>query len=261
VHRVKPALMILGCPGHGFGSALVISRRARLLATAAHVVEIEREAGDLFAVRADSGASYRVRRSWYHPDWDRSQREGTIAFVRGESSGPLFKPAPDVAVVELEPGGSDLPVQFDLMRPNLAGDLLHRPVGLLGFSGEDTSRVAAFGLTHSSGTVTRLVSFRPTWGDQPAWTMLDLSARSASGDSGGPIFSLDGRVLGLCAWCQPATSSYRVNARTPACGIRVDCLWELIEQEPELMQALKEDGPTIQPCHGSGQPGFREGRH
>jgi hypothetical protein len=66
-------VVLLGHPDSGYGSAFIISRKNRLLATVAHVADRFSEMdGILLAVPNDAAFEYRVERVWYHPALERN---------------------------------------------------------------------------------------------------------------------------------------------------------------------------------------------
>src|SRR5262249_52433116 len=108
-----PAVLKVGQPrgdGGGLGdsgTAFVISRRHRLLATNAHVASIFHESGGMVAVAI---YRYRVERVWYHPDYFHAQAFGSVlgSYPRGGPGRVVSRDVtPDVAVLQLSADGPD----------------------------------------------------------------------------------------------------------------------------------------------------------
>ena len=79
--RLRPAICWVGRPDGTHATAFVISRKYRLLATAAHVADLAFDKGGLLAVPEGTTVAYRVERVWYHPGIVRKLDEGLYAVI------------------------------------------------------------------------------------------------------------------------------------------------------------------------------------
>ncbi len=225
--RIEPPMMYVGHPKGDSGTAFVISRTHRLLATNAHVAKIMEEAGGMIAIQNGSRQWYPVEKVWYHPDYVRSLDEGVCVLSGGRWEQYRGLLAPDLAVMRLADEGPDLQAECVLARPGETVNLASMSVGLLGFSGPWPTPGHAMEAVFKSGTVSLLTAFAPLGHADPRWQMVDFTAICDEGDSGGPIFSEDGHVIAIFAWCRSLGD--RQRGRESSAGIRVDALWELLD--------------------------------
>jgi hypothetical protein len=107
--RVKRGLVLVGHPRRGHGTAFVISRKHRLLATAAHVADHAFEEDGMLAVPEGSTTEYHVVRVWFHPGIVRKLDEGLFARSERPDDGEIAYRVPDVAVIQLSDDGPELP--------------------------------------------------------------------------------------------------------------------------------------------------------
>ena len=225
---VEPAMMYVGHPKGDSGTAFVISRKHRLLATNAHVAEIFREVGGLYAMPNGTMRRYRVENLWFHRDYGRVRAVGTSVIAAGRwVRGPRHL-VPDVAVLQLSAEGPDLPAECRLARRTEVHKLLSGPVGSLGFSGPWPPPGSPMQAVFKAGTVSLLTDFTPAWDRSRHWTLVDYSAPGAEGDSGGPVFSPDGRVVAIFAWSRVGRDQGDGRDRESSAGLSVDALWELL---------------------------------
>jgi tetratricopeptide (TPR) repeat protein len=229
--RLGAAVVMVGHPGGGHGTAFVISRRQRLLATAAHVADHLNEAGaTMLAIPSGVAVTYRVERAWYHPNVARELDEGLIVRSDDPGDGKVHPSGPDVAVLRLAAEGPDLPAEFALAGDDELRDLAGRAVGRLGFPFDANpnwpgpSRPPAAKL--AAGTVTRLTDFALNLDAPPERRQqVEYSARGLGGESGGPIFLPDGRVAAIAVGTYVARPR---GSKSVHFGIRVDALRELL---------------------------------
>ena len=229
--RLAPAVLMVGHPGGGHGTAFVISRRRRLLATAAHVADHLHEAGSTMLARPDGLATtYRVERAWYHPNVARELDEGLVVRSDDPRDGKVHPSGPDVAILRLAAEGPDLPVEFALADDDALRDLAGRAVGRLGFPADVNP--AWPGPAHAPaaklavGTVLRLTDFALDSAVPAARRQqVEYSARGLGGESGGPIFLPDGRAAAIAVGTYVARPR---GSKSIHFGIRVDALRELI---------------------------------
>ena len=227
--RLAPALMYVGHPKGDSGTAFVISRKHRLLATNAHVAQIMSEAGGLLAFRNGSRVPCVVERVWYHPDYARARREGVSARAGGRWARYLGALSPDLAVLQLAEGCTTLQAECALARDVRAIGLPSMPVGKLGFSGPWPAEGRPMEAAFKTGAVSLVTDFAVLGGPAPRWKMVDFNAPAGEGDSGGPIFMKDGRVIGVYAWSRRREGPEEKGSAASSAGILVDALWELLD--------------------------------
>jgi tetratricopeptide (TPR) repeat protein len=230
VRSSSQGVMLVGDPNRGYGTAFVISRKHRLLATNAHVADILNETSSMLAIRNGTSEVAKVQRAWYHPGVRRRMAGKVVARSANPKDGPVDPSSPDVAVLELE-SGPDLPVEFTLATPHETYDLFARPIGMLGFPAHDTLSWPGIGqkaeATFRQGVVCRLTDF--TGSAQAPKNELQYVQHSMSswfGFSGSPIFLPNGHVAILHNSASKVTN--HGLSTTLTYGIRVDCLWELL---------------------------------
>src|SRR5687767_13892937 len=66
--RSQGSVLLVGHPKHGRGTAWVVSKQHRLVATNAHVADILHEAGgSMMAIVNGTASLFKIERAWYHP--------------------------------------------------------------------------------------------------------------------------------------------------------------------------------------------------
>ncbi len=104
LREVRQGVFLVGSPGAGTGTAWVISKKHRLLATNAHVADIFSEVppGRFLAMMNGSEQTYVVKQVWYHPGTDRFVSKDENLFVRSNNPrlGKVYPMGPDVAVLQ-----------------------------------------------------------------------------------------------------------------------------------------------------------------
>ena len=112
---VSQAVVLIGNPVSGIGTAFVISKRDRLLATAAHVADTWTTAGSLTVLCNGTATPCNVQQVWYHPGVVRGTGRLLI-----RCRDPLLArwpgPCPDLAVVQLAEG-PELTAEVTLATP------------------------------------------------------------------------------------------------------------------------------------------------
>ncbi len=229
--KAREGILLVGDQQTGHGTAFVISRKGRLLATNAHVADIFFAAGARqLAIRNNTNVTYQVEKIWYHP--------GVLRFVGNQvvrsqdpKVGELFANCPDVAVLRLAPG-PELPVEFEMATPEEIRDVFAMPVGMMGYPGYDTKAVPKLGelavATFTQGIISRVTDFALTPNrPQPELQFLHHSMANWGGFSGSPIFLKNGHLVGLHNSAMQETGR-NGEIRSLPHGVRVDCLWELI---------------------------------
>ena len=230
-----------------FGTAFVISRAHRLLATNAHVADLMGEPGSLHAILNGSGEVYRVERKWYHPGVQRRPRGGT-AIVRSPrpEDGEVALPCSDVAVLQLAEGGPDLPAEATLATWSEIKDLFGQPVGVVGFPAYNYTRWPGPGnkvvATVQEGIINRLSDYKlEADGPLEDLQLVQHSIETWFGFSGSPVFLTNGHVAAIIAGTRPPIKEQGLLIRIPI-AIRVDCLWELLAYH-KLDDRVKFDAP------------------
>jgi hypothetical protein len=244
-----------------FGTAFVISREHRLLATNAHVADLMSGPGSLRAILNDTGAAYRVEQRWYHPGVRRRTRDRS-AIVRPQDpgDGELALPCPDVAVLRLAKDGPELPAEVTLASWAEMKDLFAQPVGIVGFPaynfthwpGTDDKVVA----TVQEGIINRLSDFKlEAAGPLEDLQLVQHSIETWFGFSGSPVFLANGHVAAIIAGTRPPVKEQGMVIRIPM-AIRIDCLWELLAHH-KLVDRVAIDadrGRRLAERHGGDDP-------
>ena len=228
--RVSPSIMIIGHPNGGYGTGFVVSREHRLVATNAHVADIEYQAGNLLAIPNGSSQVFRVDEVWYHPGLIRQNQDGQQFRTADPAIGDVFSRSPDVAVLHIA-GNEELPEALALAHPDEIADLFAASIAMIGFPGHDTVHWPGIGekaqATYREGVIARVTDFDNDANADPRDTQfLQHTMANWFGFSGSPMFLANGRVAAL----NNSAHSFRKGglAVTIPFGIRVDCLWELL---------------------------------
>ena len=232
IKGLKEAILLVGDPNVGTGTAWVISRKHRLLATNAHVADIMKDEGKMLAIRNGTAELYTVDKAWYHPGVRRYKNPLLSVRSQNPADGDIDPNSPDVAVLHLA-DGPDLPEEFPLATVEEEEECLGSPLGMMGYPGHDTAGWPKIGekaqATLREGIVCRLTDF---YGgvSGPAGEMQKLQHSLASwhGFSGSPLFLPNGHVLGLHNSGKGITIKDENRHVELAFGVRVDCLWELL---------------------------------
>jgi tetratricopeptide (TPR) repeat protein len=199
-----------GPEGDSFGTAFLISRRHRLLATAAHIADKANKGGVLTAVPSGSTFEYRVDRVWYHPGVLRRFGLGLYAPSMDPNDGTVvWFPTADVAILHLAAGGPELPQECELASDSELKSLDHDDVGLIGFTvseeggGTLPSESEKAAASSTTAKIARSADYSRNrfFGDESTprserrWLMTDKLL--GHGSSGGPLLLGNGHVIGL----------------------------------------------------------------
>jgi len=233
VRKAGEGVMLVGSPKVGQGTAWVVSKKHRLLATNAHVADIQNDAGGkLLAIISGRNTVYTVDKIWYHP--------GVRRFVGGGRSslkatnpkvGPIDPACPDLAVLHLAEGGDPLPVELEMASADDFEQLLAQSVGILGFPGYDTTTWPGIGETVQAsfhdGVISRFTDFHNSISAPLDFRQyIQYTVSTWSGFSGSPILLPNGRVIAVHNSARTVTGAGGQVQALPH-GVRIDCLWEL----------------------------------
>ena len=188
------------------GTGVLVSRKRRLIATAAHIADCALEYDGLLAVPDGTVSSYRVTGVWYHPCVNRMFDVGLYAQSTDPTDGEVALPTYDLALLQLAEGGPVLPQECALLADEELLSLGHNPVGHLGFPSEKGadwptgSRKAR--ATLATGVISRQVAYTSDgYRDDSAGPGQQRWVRSTAslgrGASGGPLFLENGCVIAL----------------------------------------------------------------
>jgi tetratricopeptide (TPR) repeat protein len=231
VNTLHPSIFIVGAQGAGHGTAFVISKENRLLATNAHVADIMHlSGGQMYAIGNGTARLYEVEEVYYHPGVRRIFEDFAIR-TTDPNKGDIYPRSPDVAVLKLAPG-EELPDPIPLATPDSVDRLLAKTVGMMGFPGHDSSwprlgeRAEA---TYREGVICRVTDFsNDVNSPNNRRQFIQHNMSSFGGFSGSPIFLRDGKVIALNNSAAMAEANTIVTQL--AYGVRVDCLWELLKK-------------------------------
>ncbi|HZZ28310.1 MAG TPA: tetratricopeptide repeat-containing serine protease family protein [Pirellulales bacterium] len=238
VHGANTSIFIVGKPDEGFGTAFLISKEHRLLATNAHVADIMSKGnGDMMAIENGTSHVFKVVKAYYHPGVRRSMRGVTLRSV-DPNKGEVDPRSPDVAVLQLASGG-ELPDELAMATRDELYELFAQPVGMLGFPGHDTISWPGVGqkaeATFREGVVSRITDFlNDVNAPLERQQFIQHSMANWFGFSGSPIFLTNGHVVALNNSGRTETQNGMSTAL--AYGVRVDCLWELLKSNHLLDQ-------------------------
>jgi Trypsin-like peptidase domain/Tetratricopeptide repeat len=237
------AVLLVGYPGVGFGTAWVLSAKHRLLVTNAHVADIMGTRGKMLAIVNGTDQVHKVKRAWYHPGVRRMLPSGKFS-IRAEcpADGDVDAWSPDVAVLELTPDGPALPAELAMATPDEVKNLFAQTVGMLGFPAHSTGKPEgprrevrgswpALGEkaegTYHDGVVSRLTNFRLSVNAPPEeLQFVQSTLGNWPGFSGSPVYLSNGHVVAINnSWRDAEARGVKTKISQ---AIRVDCLWELL---------------------------------
>lgn len=219
---------LVGDPSRGQGTAFLISREHRLLATAAHVADLFRGPGTIWAVFQGTWEPRRVERVWYHPSIRRRIADDLLVRSPDPRDGPVNVPGPDVAVLQLAEGGSPLPRAWEMAGLKSLRNLEGRSIALLGYPGygDWPAQGQSAPISMKAGVVHRVDTFEFDEGAHPDRAqMIEHSAAAAEGSSGSPVFLDNGKVVGVHNILRLDGPQGYARA---GMSVRVDSVWELL---------------------------------
>ena len=244
VQSIENSVVSVGDPEHqAWGTGFVISRKQRLVATNAHVADIAKS-----AVLNQSRVTYKVERIWYHPGVLRIMDDGkTVIQSNDPTDGSVDPESADVAILQLERVGPDLPNEVVLAAPLHAQSIIGSSIGVLGYpgyQGDQAFRPELFAsATFVQGSVSRLTGLRHLPNAPPAQRQsVSYDARTYGGFSGSPVFLGNGQVVAI-----HNHSHHSGGSQDLASGIRVDVLWELLLKEKMLEMVSGDQDGLSQP--------------
>jgi tetratricopeptide (TPR) repeat protein len=246
MRQLQRSVFLVGSPDFGTGTAFVISREHRLLATNAHVADILFDGdGKMFAIANGDTTTCEIVETYYHPGVRRIAGEITVQST-DPAKGHVYPKSPDVAVLRLGPG-SELPPPLLMATPDELYDLMYDSVAMLGFPGHDTEGWPEAGhrpgATYRVGHISRLSDFLNDASLPPEQRQcLQHSMASWGGFSGSPIFLPNGHVVGLHNSAKTLSNESRIESLQY--GVRVDCLWELLKRHDLLDEVTIPIEPT-----------------
>jgi tetratricopeptide (TPR) repeat protein len=227
-------VFLVGHPKVGLGSAWLISKEHRLLATNAHVADLYHAAGGkMFAIPSGSADLYEIRRVWYHPGVRRFLKDADLSVRSADPREGSVDPAsPDLAVLQLAPGGAGLAAAWPMATPDELAHLFAQPAAIVGFPSHDTLGWPALGegaaATYHDGVISRITDFRLS-ASAPADELQFVQYTMATwpGFSGSPVFLPSGHVVATHNMAR-SVKGRNGEVRSLPHGIRVDSLWELL---------------------------------
>jgi tetratricopeptide (TPR) repeat protein len=231
VRHASPAIFLVGKSDVGTGTAFLISKKNRLLATNAHVGDIfNKGSSEMLAYQNNTSNAFKVIKVYYHPGVLRMS-QGVVLRTANPDTGNVYTRSPDVAVLQLA-DGPELPDELPLASREEVYDLFAQPVAMLGYPGLDTVSLPTPGhkaeASFREGVISRVADFANDAGAEPERQQyLQHSMASWFGFSGSAIFLPNGHVVALNN--SGGTYSYNGLTTTLAWGIRSDCLWELLK--------------------------------
>ena len=225
-----------------YGTAFVISRKHRLLATAAHVADGSITGGGLVVLLHGGKLIEPVERVYYHPAVRREFDEGLVAPSMDPNDGEVANPGVDIAVLQLAQDLPELPAEVELASDQELRDLVSRPVATAGYPHSDNPNSEwpspTFPLPPSfrAGRIAQQVAYIQEQSEdnyvddsagfgQRRWVRSTISL--GAGCSGGPVFQENGHVLAVNV--TGGSASIETGDEWISGHIRVDFLRELVD--------------------------------
>lgn len=219
-------VLLVGHPERGHGTAFVISRKNRLLATAAHVADFLQDTGAMYGELNGTRTWYQIDKVWYHPNLTRLLDDDLVVRSHDTHDGEVAVPGPDVAVLHVA-DGPELPVEWELADPEELRNLNDQPVGILGFPGYQEWQNSPLSASFQHGRITALTDFkRKREAAVELKQFVEHTARQVEGNSGSPLFLPNGHVVAVPCMNRILRADPERNPTYHA--VRVDSLWELL---------------------------------
>jgi tetratricopeptide (TPR) repeat protein len=238
VRALRKAVFLVGYPDSpaspgNHGTAWCISKQHRLLATNAHVADIQNEAKKAnqtcWVMMNGTTTRWEITRIWYHPGVRRFPTPDRNLSVRSVNpgDGSVNPGSPDLAILQLSSDGPDLPAEFRLAPRDVLQDLQSIPVAIFGYPSHDTTTFPSTGAvqaTFHEGVISRVTDFNLQAIDDERAQFLQYTMQTIGGFSGSPIFLKNGQLVGIHNSGRTAKNGVPI-----ANGIRADSLWELVK--------------------------------
>ncbi len=195
----------------------------------------------LYAVRNGTTDQYEVDTAYYHPALVRIDPKGvlTLSSPNDPGAGKVVVFSPDVAVLRLKPG-PPLPAEVAFATPDEIKDLWSLPVGMAGYPGTETrfpEKGKVVAATYHDGSIDHLSTFkRDVSPDNKNNQMVEYTMSTWGGFSGAPVFLENGHVVAINNSHQTFHSGDMSTTQTY--GVRIDCLWELLQHDPQLAKLV-----------------------
>jgi tetratricopeptide (TPR) repeat protein len=240
-----PAVFIVGMTTkemRGHGTAWVISKKHRLLVTNAHVADMFHTfGGKMLAIPNGGETEYKVEKVWYHPGVRRYLKGSPNLSVRSADpkEGSVDPGCPDLALLQLAPGGPELDAEFVPATTEELRELMAQPAAILGFPGHDNDGLPGRGekaaATFHDGVISRVTDFNLRATAAAAdLQFLQYTMSTWGGFSGSPVILPSGRVAAVhnmarsVARNPDAKDESRKEVSRFAHGVRVDCVLEML---------------------------------
>ena len=213
-------------------TGFVVSRKHRLIATAAHFADRFASGARELAIVDGTTQWYAVKRVWYHPGLLRVLDDGLYAVSYEPRDGEIAYGAADVAVLQLSDEGPELSAELRLASDEELKDLEGQIVGFLGYPAQVGDSLAERSQPDAATFFTCAIELMNdvTYNDRELVPMerrqyLWYDCELGPGGSGSPIFLANGHVVGLAT---DGIESEPTDAILPDRGLRVDCVRELL---------------------------------
>ena len=246
---VKHSLLLIGYPGDPndptsqlvIATGFLIDVDHRLVATNAHVGDMQTKSATLLAFPNGSTERYEIERVYYHPGGVRISSYGLRKRSVARADGVVDQFSPDVAILQLKDNGKPFPQgmkKVELATPEEIQTLSNPAVGMSGYPGATTqfpTQGTVLSADSRFGNINRITAFdqSTTQGDWRNNQLVAYTMATAGGFSSAPLFLKNGHVVAI-------NNSHRVeDGTTQTYGIRIDCLWELLASYREQHGADK----------------------
>jgi hypothetical protein len=234
--KVRDALVLIGSPDdklRRLATGFVISKSNRLVATNAHVADLNAELVPLYVVPNGKTTAFTVDKVWYHPALVRIDSDGVPRRSTDPGVGTVYSFCPDVAVLQLkEDKNNVLPAEVILASPGEITDLWALQAWMAGYPSTNTTfpqstNSSSFSATIHGGMIEHFGNFAGGVDpDNSNNQLVEYTMETSGGFSGSPVFLHNGHVVAIDN--AHRTEQTREMTTTVASGIRIDSLWELL---------------------------------